>query len=400
MNTFNSRRFSRSARAGASGLLGLGLALLVGCATPPKPPELEAFEKLRADPAADQAAKRAPDLVKASDMLLDRARKDWQGNDLDDSRKAALLGQIKLKHAMALAEQDRARKRMVSTESELEKEGDELARLQKELAALNEQVALLRRLNDAATERQRLAEQLSAEQQNVATERLKAGATERIADAELAIKTAETVNAQEFAAPLYGAAVDNLKRAQGEFQQGQFQAAQTSAEMAKMKAAEAEKAARPRHEQEEQAAATRAQAEALARDATAIPGIVVRRESRGSLQRLVLPIPSENLFTRRETTVAPGKGAAYLDAIASLMKKYPTFPVQVVGYTDNRGRTGELLALSLARAQSVFSALVTRGVEAKRMVVSGQGGAEPVSDNRTVAGRNLNNRVEIIFLYQ
>jgi outer membrane protein OmpA-like peptidoglycan-associated protein len=71
-----------------------------------------------------------------------------------------------------------------------------------------------------------------------------------------------------------------------------------------------------------------------------------------------------------------------------------------VGYTDNRGKTGELLALSLARAQSVFSALVLRGVEAKRMVVSGQGGAEPVSDNRTVAGRAQNNRIEIVFLYQ
>jgi OOP family OmpA-OmpF porin len=72
----------------------------------------------------------------------------------------------------------------------------------------------------------------------------------------------------------------------------------------------------------------------------------------------------------------------------------------VVGYTYTRGRSGELLALSLARAQSVYSALVARGVDARRMVVSGQGPAEPMSDNRTVAGRAQNNRVEIIFAYQ
>jgi flagellar motor protein MotB len=34
------------------------------------------------------------------------------------------------------------------------------------------------------------------------------------------------------------------------------------------------------------------------------------------------------------------------------------------------------------------------------MVVSGQGPAEPISDNRTPTGRAINNRVEIVFVYQ
>ena len=34
------------------------------------------------------------------------------------------------------------------------------------------------------------------------------------------------------------------------------------------------------------------------------------------------------------------------------------------------------------------------------MVVSGQGSAEPVSDNRTATGRGQNDRIEIVFLYQ
>jgi OOP family OmpA-OmpF porin len=91
-----------------------------------------------------------------------------------------------------------------------------------------------------------------------------------------------------------------------------------------------------------------------------------------------------------------------LDPIAELIKKkdFQNFPVQVVGYTDSRGGETSNLALSGARAQSVFNALVTRGVDVRRMMASGQGGAEPIADGRTAAGRASNHRVEIVFLYQ
>jgi flagellar motor protein MotB len=34
------------------------------------------------------------------------------------------------------------------------------------------------------------------------------------------------------------------------------------------------------------------------------------------------------------------------------------------------------------------------------MMANGQGGAEPIADGRTAAGRASNHRVEIVFLYQ
>jgi OOP family OmpA-OmpF porin len=92
-------------------------------------------------------------------------------------------------------------------------------------------------------------------------------------------------------------------------------------------------------------------------------------------------------------------GEGPLDGVGALLKKYPTYTVQVIGHTDNRGKHGELLALSLARAQSVFSALVSRGVDPKRLMVSGQGPDEPITDNKSAAGREQNNRVEVIILY-
>ena len=88
-----------------------------------------------------------------------------------------------------------------------------------------------------------------------------------------------------------------------------------------------------------------------------------------------------------------------LEPVAGLISKYPSYPVQVVGHTDNRGKPGELVALSQARAQSVFSSLVAKGVAATRLMVSGQGPNEPIADNRSTPGRAKNNRIEIIFLY-
>jgi outer membrane protein OmpA-like peptidoglycan-associated protein len=373
-----------SLRGAVTVMLALGL-LGSACATPPKPPELEALEKLRKDPAVDAAGKRNIDMVSGADRLLTRAREQWQSNDLNEARDSALLGQIKLKQMVAVAEQEQARKRIAAAESESKLLSEERARLDKDLGAINEQLALLRKLQEATN-------QLTSEQK-------RASAADRMAEAELAIKTADTVNAQTHAKALYSEAVDMLTRARQEMAQGNVAGAQSTAEMAAAKANQAASMAKPQYEQETQAAQNRARAEALARDAAALAGVVVRREARGPLQRLVIPIPAERLFVRRETSIASAKEPA-LDPIAEVLKKYPSYPVQVVGHTDNRGRAGEQLAFSLARAESVFSALVLRGVDAKRMVVSGQGSSEPIADNRTAQGRTINNRIEIVFLYQ
>jgi outer membrane protein OmpA-like peptidoglycan-associated protein len=384
---------NRSNSSRLAGLaLGAAFSFALGCATPPKPPELDAFERLRADPTATAAAKKSPDLVSKADRWLARSQEEWKSNDIDEAVNSALMGQISLKQALAIGEQDRARARAASADAELERSKDEEARLEKDLASLNEQLGLLKRLQAQSTE-------LGNKSQQLETERQKGLAAEKIGDAELAIKTADTMNANRLAKAQYTAAVDLLARAQQEVGQGNFSAAQISADMAKKKADEASEAAKPAYQEEAKSAESRGQAEALGRDAAAVAGIQVRRDARGALQRWVLPIPADLLFFRRETTIGGGKGAV-LDQVATLIKKYPTFPVQVIGYTDSRGRSGELLALSLARAQSVYSALISRGVDVRRMVVSGQGSAEPISDNRTVPGRAANNRVEIVFVYQ
>jgi outer membrane protein OmpA-like peptidoglycan-associated protein len=358
---------------------------LVGCATPPKPPELEAFERMRRDAVVAEAAKRNQDLISGADRLLARAREHWNDNELVDARNDSLLGQIKLKHMVALSEQEQARHRTNTADAEIKLLTDERTRLEKELGAISEQVLLLRKLQEATL-------QLTSEQK-------RAAATDRIKDAEIAVKNADAVNAPSHAKSVYAQATESLSRARQEFQQENFSGAQGSAETAILRANEAITIAKPHFEQETQSSQNSARAEALARDAASLPLITVRREARGVVQRLVIPIPGERLFNRRETSIATVK-EANIDPLAELLKKYPSYPLQIIGHTDNRGRSGEQLAFSLARAESVFSALVLRGVDPKRMTVSGQGSSEPIADNRSPSGRALNNRVEIIFIYQ
>jgi len=371
--------------------VSLVLAFTAGlaCATPPKPPELDAFEKLRADPSAAAAAKKSPDLVSKADRWLARSQEEWKGNDLDESVNSALMGQISLKQAMAIAEQDRAKVRSASADAELERAKDEQARLERDLSQLNDNLTLLKKLQAQSAELAGAGKQLE-------TERQKAAASEKIGDAEVALKTADAMNAKKHANGQYQAAVDLLARAQQEVQQGNFSAAQISADMAKKKADEASESAKPLYQEEAKSAESRAQADALARDMAAIAGVTNKRDIRGSLQRVVVVVPADLLFFRNETVIGAGKGGV-LDQVASLIKKYSTFPVQVLGYTDSRGAAANvLLARSMARAQSVYSALLTRGIEARRLTVSGYGSAEPIAS----PGRPANNRVEIVFVYQ
>jgi outer membrane protein OmpA-like peptidoglycan-associated protein len=385
----------------AAALPALALAMaLGGCGTPPKPPALVSYDELRKDPNLESTRKRFPDLVASSEKYGRKAEEEWESNDVDESTRAALMAQIKLKTALARFEQERAKSRIQALNGEQAEADETLAEINKDLTATTEQIALMERLasarKNADAEKARLSEQMStaaaekqALSQQLATE-------QKRAEAQLALRTADTVEATKYAAPDYHAATNMLAKADEEIKQKNWAGAQVSLEVARKSAEKATAAAKPAYEQATQATENKARNEALARDAATLPGVSVRLERRGDLQRLVVAVG--DLFGRMQTTLAPGKETA-LDPVARLISKYPGYPVQIVGHTDNKGKVGELLALSQARAQSVFSSLVARGVEARRLMVSGQGPNEPIADNRSTPGRSRNNRIEVIFLY-
>ncbi len=375
---------------------------LAACSTAPKPRELEAFETIKAQQGTYQLAlKRAPALVAEAEKLLERSRAEWESKNLEESRVDALMGQTKLKTAYALVEQDQAKARMDAASARLAKTEEEHGRTAKELQQVTEQVALLKKLGDqkslAAADKERMMKQLADEQRRNSEEKDRSATQQKIAAAELALKSAESVNAATYAAVELGAAKDMLERARTEAKSASFGASAVSADQAKAKAEQAYATAKPQFDSAEAGKDQKAKNEELSREAAALPGTTVRLERKGEVQRLVLPYGK--LFTGKNTTITPGNDAQ-LDGVAALLKKHPSYTVQVVGHTDSRGKKDALLALSMARAQAVYNALINRGLDARRMMPSGMGGDQPAADNKSTAGRAANNRIEIVLILQ
>lgn len=86
-----------------------------------------------------------------------------------------------------------------------------------------------------------------------------------------------------------------------------------------------------------------------------------------------------------------------LSEIAKLLKEKPALKVFIVGHTDMVGDPAANVKLSLARAQSVTSALAGKyGIASARLVPFGNGPYAPVASNATEEGRAKNRRVELV----
>ena len=103
------------------------------------------------------------------------------------------------------------------------------------------------------------------------------------------------------------------------------------------------------------------------------------------------------LFEFDKSALLPG-GFFAIDKLSDFLKKYPSRNLSIEGHTDSRGSDMYNLGLSQQRANSVFSALMQRGVESSRMTQKGHGKQYPVASNETKAGRQQNRRVEVIIL--
>ena len=55
--------------------------------------------------------------------------------------------------------------------------------------------------------------------------------------------------------------------------------------------------------------------------------------------------------------------ASHVDAVAAVLKQYPTAHVRIAGFADTRGSEASNVALGKARADSVKAALVAKGIE-------------------------------------
>jgi outer membrane protein OmpA-like peptidoglycan-associated protein len=91
------------------------------------------------------------------------------------------------------------------------------------------------------------------------------------------------------------------------------------------------------------------------------------------------------------------KAGAYqeINRVAQVLIQYPETRIRVAGHTDSDGSEAFNQDLSLRRAEAVRNALVQQGVAAARISTIGFGESQPIADNSTAAGKQLNRRVVI-----
>jgi len=116
----------------------------------------------------------------------------------------------------------------------------------------------------------------------------------------------------------------------------------------------------------------------------------VRRDA----NTLAVTFKSDMLF---DSGSAALKGGAYqeINRVAQVLVQYPETRIRVAGHTDSDGSEAFNQDLSVRRAENVRNALVAQGVAASRITTIGFGETQPIADNSTAAGKQLNRRVVV-----
>jgi len=83
-----------------------------------------------------------------------------------------------------------------------------------------------------------------------------------------------------------------------------------------------------------------------------------------------------------------------LDKAVTALRENPEVKVKIVGHTDNIGSKKYNDRLSVRRAESVKSYLVSKGISSARLTTAGVGFSEPIATNDTPEGRAKNRRIE------
>ena len=99
----------------------------------------------------------------------------------------------------------------------------------------------------------------------------------------------------------------------------------------------------------------------------------------------------------KAATKVPSEFEGKIKTFAQYMKDHPQVKAKIIGHTSKTKNSSAYynMKLSKERAQSFKDALVQLGIKADRLSVSGAGYLQPIADNNTQEGRQLNRRIEI-----
>lgn len=87
-----------------------------------------------------------------------------------------------------------------------------------------------------------------------------------------------------------------------------------------------------------------------------------------------------------------------IDELVAYLNRKDDERIELGGHTDNVGKPKSNLILSDARANSVRTYLISKGIEPNRVTAKGYGLSKPIATNKTAAGRAQNRRTEVTIL--
>jgi OOP family OmpA-OmpF porin len=116
------------------------------------------------------------------------------------------------------------------------------------------------------------------------------------------------------------------------------------------------------------------------------------------VERAIVPISGDRLvlvgvnFAFDKSDLLP-ESYPVLDDAVKLLNGKPGVNVEIEGYTDYIGTDAYNQKLSVERAESVKTYMVSKGIAANRLATVGYGKNNPVEDNKTEEGRAMNRRI-------
>jgi outer membrane protein OmpA-like peptidoglycan-associated protein len=180
--------------------------------------------------------------------------------------------------------------------------------------------------------------------------------------------------------------------------QQQIAQAQTRRDQVLMAARERDAAAARQQALNAQAQAQAAQNQAAAANdaAAAAREQLIALQAKQTDRGMVLTLGSNVLFDTNSDVLKPGADDS-LNRVAQFLQGQSNIKLRIEGHTDSTGSASYNEALSQRRADAVYHALVSRGVDSGRIQALGRGIKLPVASNATAEGRQQNRRVELIF---
>ena len=350
-------------------------ATAMGCGHAPKPQELVTLESMRQGDAYDKVLKTQAQLMKESEEFYTKANEAWEEEELETSKHYALLGTIKLRTALTLQEQ-------ITTQQQSKALAAKAKGLEEEYADLKERIR-------NAEEKAGLREEIVATKAEAELKGELANAQQKINEARIAQKQADSVEAKKYAPDTYAQLEALLSQASAAVSSGDAVSATKAADQAKARADAAYSASRPLYMKARKESDVKAENDALQKEAASIAGVTPTIENIGQTQQLVIPILG--LFKGKGTEMLAEKEAV-VTALGQLLAKHPRFHVIINGYTSYKVPTPQRTSISQSRAQTVANKFIALGVTSDRVAASGRGVEKLANKRRT---SNVNDRVEV-----